>query len=252
MFGVNQKTHSVDNYVSGRGLALCTQSVCILRKLNQFEESIESIEESIRRIDNISSIMKSRTEIHSNSAIELQVYHLITCSHNFCIMSLLSRQQSFTLQVKRICRDSSFVTLRSFSAKLSLPARFFSHCFGSTAELQPFTYCEAIRHVISVESWQVESWPSNHVWKSGCIHNNEISCKSCRFFADFYRFAAIQPRLTNVCLCFCQSVPRFSLAIMLWSLSSQGRRGIRISSSLFKHFGITKNWNYWLVGQLVV
>ena len=75
--------------------------------------------------------MKSPTEIHSNSAIELQVYHLITCYHNFCIMSLLSRQQSFPLQVKRICRDSSFVTLMSFSAKLSLPARFFSHCFGS-------------------------------------------------------------------------------------------------------------------------
>ena len=32
---------------------------------------------------------------------------------------------------------------------------------------------------------------------------------------DFYRFAAIQPRLTSVCLCFCQKVPRFSLAIML-------------------------------------
>ena len=47
---------------------------------------------------------------------------------------------------------------------------------------------------------------------------------------DFYRFAAIQPRLTSVCLCFCQKVPRFSLAIMLWSLSSQGRQGIRISS----------------------
>ena len=47
---------------------------------------------------------------------------------------------------------------------------------------------------------------------------------------DFYRFAAIQPRLSIVCLCFCQKVPRFSLAIMLWSLSSQGRQGIRISS----------------------
>ena len=36
------------------------------------------------------------------------------------------------------------------------------------------------------------------------------------FFADFYRFAGIQPPLTNVCLCFCQKVPRFSLAIMQW------------------------------------
>ena len=66
---------------------------------------------AFRRIDNIFSIMKSPTEIHSNSAIELQVYHLITCYHNFCITSLLSRQQSFPLQVKRICRDYSFVTL---------------------------------------------------------------------------------------------------------------------------------------------
>ena len=30
---------------------------------------------AFRRIDNISSIMKSPTEIHSHSAIELQVYH---------------------------------------------------------------------------------------------------------------------------------------------------------------------------------
>ena len=114
---------------------------------------------AFRRIDNISSIMKSPTEIHSNSAIELQVYHLIICYHNFCIMSPLSRQQSFPLQVKRICRDSSFVTLMSFSAKLSLLARFFSHCFGSHGRTLNyfcnrlrFTYCQAIRHVISVES----------------------------------------------------------------------------------------------------
>ena len=33
---------------------------------------------AFRRIDNISSIIKSPTEIHSNWAIELQVYHLIT------------------------------------------------------------------------------------------------------------------------------------------------------------------------------
>lgn len=123
--------------------------------------------------------MKSPTEIHSDSAIELQVYHLIKCYHNFCIMSLLSKQQSFPLQVKRICRDSSFVTLMSFSAKLS--SQIFLSLFriprqNSQLFSRPFTYCEAIRHVISVESWQVESWPSNHVWKSGCIHSNEISC----------------------------------------------------------------------------
>ena len=118
--------------------------------------------------------MKSPTEIHSDSAIELQVYHLIKCYHNFCIMSLLSKQQSFPLQVKRICRDSSFVTLMSFSAKLS--SQIFLSLFriprqNSQLFSRPFTYCEAIRHVISVESW-----PSNHVWKSGCIHSNEISC----------------------------------------------------------------------------
>ena len=145
--------------------------------------------------------MKSPTEIHSNSAIELQVYHLITCYHNFCIMSLLSRQQSFPLQVKRICRDSSFVTLMSFSAKLSLPARFFSHCFGSHGRTLNyfcnrlrFTYCQAIRHVISVESWQVESWPSNHVWKSGCIHSNEISCKMALLDWAINEMCSSQPR----------------------------------------------------------
>ena len=154
--------------------------------------------------------MKSPTEIHSDSAIELQVYHLIKCYHNFCIMSLLSKQQSFPLQVKRICRDSSFVTLMSFCAKLS--SQIFLSLFriprqnsqgaihstkisgnfgpklngsvrsnrksfektgppfevvlfsrsdrsefwlnGSRPQLfsRPFTYCEAIRHVISVES----------------------------------------------------------------------------------------------------
>ena len=104
-----------------------TESLSYGRRLNDKPSDYFAF----RRIDNISSIMKSPTEIHSNSAIELQVYHLITCYHNFCIMSPLSRQQSFPLQVKRICRDSSFVTLMSFSAKLSLPARFFSHCFGS-------------------------------------------------------------------------------------------------------------------------
>ena len=38
VFEVNQTTHSVENYLSGRGLAFCTQSMCILRKLNRFEQ----------------------------------------------------------------------------------------------------------------------------------------------------------------------------------------------------------------------
>ena len=59
-----------------------------------------------------------------------------------------------------------------------------------------------------------------------------------QFFADFYRFAAIQPRLANVCLCVCQKVPGFSLVIMLWSLSSQDRRGIRISSISLWFWGL--------------
>ena len=101
--------------------------------------------------------MKSSTEIHSNSAIELQVYHLITCYHNFCIRSLLSRQQSFPLQVKRICRDSSFVTLMSFSAKLSLPARFFSHCFGSQGRTLNY-FCNRLRTAKRYVTWLV----SNH------------------------------------------------------------------------------------------
>ena len=125
-----------------------TESLSYGRRLNDKPSDYFAF----RRIDNISSIMKSPTEIHSNSAIELQVYHLITCYHNFCIMSPLSRQQSFPLQVKRFCRDSSFVTLMSVSAKLSLPARFFSHCFGSHGRIFATVYCEAIRHVISVES----------------------------------------------------------------------------------------------------
>ena len=106
--------------------------------------------------------MKSPTEIHSNSAIELQVYHLITCSHNFCIMSLLSRQQSFTLQVKRICRDSSFVTLMSFSAKLSLPARFFSHCFGYHDRILNW-FCNRLRTARRYVTWLVSNHDrSNH------------------------------------------------------------------------------------------
>ena len=59
------------------------------------------------------------------------------------------------------------------------------------------------------------------------------------FFGWFLSFCSngvicFWPRLTNVCLCFCQKVPCFSLAIMLWSLSSQGRRAKRISSILVK------------------
>ena len=49
-------------------------------------------------------------------------------------------------------------------------------------------------------------------------------------FCWFLSFCSDSAATNNVCLCFCQKVPRFSLAIMLWSLSSQGRRGIRISS----------------------
>ena len=116
---------------------------------------------AFRRIDNISSIMKSPTEIHSNSAIELQVYHLMTCYHNFCIMSPLSRQQSFPLQVKRFCRDSSFVTLMSFSAKLSLPARFFSHCFGSHGRTLNY-FCNRLLAPRRYVTWLV----SNHDWSN--------------------------------------------------------------------------------------
>ena len=38
VFEVKQTTHSLDNYLSGRGLAFCTLSMCILRKLNRFEK----------------------------------------------------------------------------------------------------------------------------------------------------------------------------------------------------------------------
>lgn len=96
----------------------------------------------------------------------------ITCYHNFCIMSLLSRQQSFSLQVKRICRDSSFVTLMCFSAKLSLPARFFSHWFGFHSRTLNY-FCNRLRIAKRYVTWLV----SNHVWKSGCMHSNKISCK---------------------------------------------------------------------------
>ena len=56
-----------------------------------------------------------------------------------------------------------FICSANFGVKLSLPARCFSPRLPLL--LQPFTYCKAIRHVISVESW-----PSIHFWKSGCIH----------------------------------------------------------------------------------
>ena len=69
--------------------------------------------------------MKSPSQIQRTPGLSPD--HMLS----FCIMSPLSRQQSFRLQVKRICQDSSFVTLMSFSAKLSLPARCFPHCFGS-------------------------------------------------------------------------------------------------------------------------
>ena len=80
--------------------------------------------------------------------------------HTVYIMSPLSTQQSFPLQAERINRDSTLVTVMSFGDKLSLPARCFPRCFGShgrTLACRYFcnrlrTYCEAIRHVISVES----------------------------------------------------------------------------------------------------
>ena len=129
-----------------------TESLSYGRRLNDKPSDYFAF----RRIDNISSIMKSPTEIHSNSAIELQVYHLMTCYHNFCIMSPLSRQQSFPLQVKRICRDSSFVTLMSFSAKLSLPARFFSHCFGSHGRTLNY-FCNRLRAAKRYVTWLVSN-----------------------------------------------------------------------------------------------
>ena len=58
--------------------------------------------------------------------------HIFTCYHNFCIMSPLSRQLSFPLQVKR--RDSSFITLMSFSSFPCQPD-FFLTVSDPTAEL---------------------------------------------------------------------------------------------------------------------
>ena len=79
--------------------------------------------------------------------------HIFTCYHNFCIMSPLSRQLSFPLQVKR--RDSSFITLMSFSSFRCQPDFFSLFRIpqqNSQLFLQPFTYCGAICHVIRVES----------------------------------------------------------------------------------------------------
>ena len=52
-------------------------------------------------------------------------------------MSPLSTQQGFPLQAKRICRDSSFVTVMSFGDKLSLPASVSLAVSVPTAELSP-------------------------------------------------------------------------------------------------------------------
>ena len=38
VFEINQRTHSVDNYLLGLDLAFCTQTTRILRKLNRFEQ----------------------------------------------------------------------------------------------------------------------------------------------------------------------------------------------------------------------
>ena len=98
-----------------------------------------------------------------------------------------STQQSFRLQVKRIWKDSSFVTLMSFSL-----FRIPRQNSRLPLFLQPFTYvyCEAVRHVISVESCQVESWPSNHVWNSGCIYSNEIDWTATFTLSSLSTYAA--------------------------------------------------------------
>ena len=106
---------------------------------------------------------------------------IISC----CIMSPPSTQQSFRLQVKRIWRDSSFVTLMSFSL-----FRIPRQNSRLPLLLQLFTYCEAVRHVISVESCKVESWPSNHVWKSGCINSNEIDWTATFTLSSLSTYAA--------------------------------------------------------------
>ena len=50
--------------------------------------------------------------------------------------------------------------------------------------LQPFAYCEAIRRVISVESWQVKSWPSNHVWKPR-VYYTQVEILSVKILTRF-------------------------------------------------------------------
>ena len=103
--------------------------------------------------------MKSPTEIHSNSAIELQVSHVIIISVS-CLR--FPGNISFPLQEKRICGDSSFVTLMSFSAKLSLPARFFSHRFGSHGRTLNYS-CNRLRTAKRYVTWLVSNHDrSNH------------------------------------------------------------------------------------------
>ena len=77
--------------------------------------------------------MNSPTEIHSNSAIEVQVYHMLSC----CVMSPFSTQERFRFQVKRICRDSSFVTLMSFGDKLPCQPDLSVIVSDPTVELSP-------------------------------------------------------------------------------------------------------------------
>ena len=93
-------------------------------------------------------------------------------------------EQSFPLQVKHICQDSSFVTLMSFSAKLSLPARFFPHCFGSHGRL-----CNRLPTAKRYVTWLVSNHHrSNHdrrimsenpgvyiAMKSAVIDRSEVS-----------------------------------------------------------------------------
>ena len=85
----------------------------------------------------------------------------ITWSHrNFSIMSPLSRQESFPLQVKRICGDSSFVTLMSFSAKLNfLASQIFLSLFWIPRQNSQLLYfCNRLRTAKRYVTWLV----SNH------------------------------------------------------------------------------------------
>ena len=100
---------------------------------------------------------------------------------------------------------------------LSFPCRpdFSLTVSDPTAQLQPFTNCEAIRHVISVESWRVESWPSNHVWKSGCIHSNEISCN---FDWDWNFYCTVSWRWFMACGLCCWSVFLVGRKVTVWNV----------------------------------